>query len=126
AGTGKSVFMKKVAEACMNHGLDIELYHCSFDPNSVDMVLVRDLDFCIFDSTAPHEKNPDRRDDVVIDLYEEAVAPGTDETYAYKSHMTKGMKYLIDGWSLIMEIERKYKYIDSDVERMNDFILQHV
>src|SRR5699024_8186972 len=37
AGTGKSVFMKKVAEACMNHGLDIELYHCSFDPNSVDM-----------------------------------------------------------------------------------------
>lgn len=135
AGTGKSVFMKKVAEACMNHGLDIELYHCSFDPNSVDMVLVRDLDFCIFDSTAPHEKNPDRRDDVVIDLYEEAVAPGTDETYAdeiqrttsaYKAHMTKGMKYLKDAGHLLRGIERNYKYIDRDVERMKDFILQHV
>src|SRR5699024_12618825 len=51
AGTGKSHFMKKVMQACQRHGFDIELYHCSFDPNSVDMVLVRDLDFCIFDST---------------------------------------------------------------------------
>src|SRR5690625_3584055 len=43
AGTGKSTFMKKIAEACMQQGFDIELYYCSFDPSSVDMVLVREL-----------------------------------------------------------------------------------
>src|SRR5699024_2759711 len=59
AGTGKSVFMKNVAKACEKRGLDVELYHCSFDPSSIDMVLVRN-DFCIMDGTAPHEINPER------------------------------------------------------------------
>src|SRR5699024_3107474 len=46
AGTGKSVFMKSVAKACKQRGLDLEIYHCSFDPSSIDMVLIRDA-FCI-------------------------------------------------------------------------------
>src|SRR5699024_3973216 len=40
AGTGKSVFMKKIAAACESHGFDVERYYCSFDPSSIDMVLV--------------------------------------------------------------------------------------
>lgn len=103
AGTGKSVFMKKVAKACEDHGLDVERYHCSFDPGSIDMILVPALDFCIFDSTAPHEYFPTREGDQVIDLYEQTVTPGTDEKYAreigeltdsYKQYLQKGMDYL--------------------------------
>lgn len=102
AGTGKSVFMKKVAKACEQKGLDIELYHCSFDPSSIDMVAVRDH-FCIMDGTDPHEINPERVSDVVIDLYEETVTPGTDEKYAekiqsvtatYKSYMKEGLDFI--------------------------------
>src|SRR5699024_7741033 len=29
AGTGKSYFMRKVLEACLEHGLDVEMYRCS-------------------------------------------------------------------------------------------------
>lgn len=103
AGTGKSVFMKKIVEACANHSFDVELYYCSFDPGSVDMALVRDLDFCIFDSTDPHEFFPDRDGDVIIDLYDELVAAGTDEKFdteitdlnrRYKSCMKEGISYL--------------------------------
>lgn len=95
AGTGKSVFLNKVIKACMDYGLDIEQYHCSFDPGSTDMVLVPELDLCVFDSTAPHEFSPDREDDIVIDLYKETVTPGTDEKYANE----------------IQQITRKYKKI---------------
>ena len=95
AGTGKSVFLNKVIKACMDYGLDIEQYHCSFDPGSTDMVLVPELDLCVFDSTAPHEFSPDREGDIVIDLYKETVTPGTDEKYANE----------------IQQITRKYKKI---------------
>ena len=114
AGTGKSVFMGKVLEACKEHGLDVELYRCSFDPSSVDMLIIRDLDYCLFDSTDPHEFFPSRKEDKVIDLYEKAVTPGTDEKFAseissltklYKSEMKAGVEKL-----------KETKAIDSDKE----------
>ena len=103
AGTGKSVFMKKVLHACIRHGLDCELYYCSFDSKSIDMVIVRELDFCIFDSTSPHEFFPEGDHEEIIDLYQLAVTPGTDEKYNtqiqeltanYKSEMKKGLESL--------------------------------
>ncbi|RIW29093.1 hypothetical protein D3H55_19775 [Bacillus salacetis] len=83
-GTGKSTMLKKLAQAAEDRGLDVEIYHCGFDPNSLDMVIVRELGFAIFDSTAPHEYFPERSGDEIIDVYERAVTPGTDEKYAYE------------------------------------------
>lgn len=117
AGTGKSVFMKKVAQACENQGLDFEIHRCSFDPNSVDMVLVPDLSFVMLDSTDPHEFFPERKEDVVIDLYEKTVTPGTDEKYAnrinkvhteYKSHMKKGVVYVKEAAKIHEELDKEY------------------
>ncbi len=135
AGTGKSHFMKKVMQACQNHGFDIELYHCSFDPNSVDMVLVRDLDFCIFDSTDPHEVMPEREEDVIIDLYEKTVTPGTDEKFAdeiervqrnYKGYMKKGMQELKKAGTYREEIEQQYTFTNADIDRITAFIFEQV
>src|SRR5699024_11816101 len=104
AGTGKSVFMKKILNACKSYGYDIEMYRCSFDPSSVDMIIVRDLDFCVVDSTPPHEFFPDSGQGVVIDFYELTVTQCTDEKYQkviaywkeqYQSEMKKYMKYLM-------------------------------
>ncbi|WP_217588474.1 hypothetical protein [Lentibacillus saliphilus] len=103
AGTGKSTFMKRIASACEDYGFDVEMYYCSFDPGSIDMVLVRQLEFCIFDSTDPHEFFPDRQADSIVDMYEALITPGTDERYAdeiqtlnrqYKSYMTSGIDKL--------------------------------
>lgn len=99
AGTGKSHFMNTIAEACLTEGYDIEQYICSFDPESTDMLMIRDLDLCIFDSTEPHAFTP-HAEDIVIDLYEQTVTPGTDERYKeeieqttkeYKSYMKQGI-----------------------------------
>lgn len=81
-GTGKSTFLKKLAAELLERGFDIEQYYCSFDPKSLDMVVCRELSFCVFDSTAPHEKFPERDGDIILDFYEESGLSGIDEKYA--------------------------------------------
>ncbi len=80
-GTGKSTFLKKLSAELLEQGFDIEQYYCSFDPKSLDMVVCRELSFCVFDSTAPHEKFPEREGDIILDFYEEAGLSGIDEKY---------------------------------------------
>ena len=102
-GTGKSTFLKKLSSALTKNGFDIEQYYCSFDPMSLDMVVSRELSFCVFDSTAPHEKFPEREWDVILDFYEESGLGGIDEKYekelaniknAYREKIEEGNKAL--------------------------------
>lgn len=103
AGTGKSHLMKQVLATCESYGIDVEIYRCSFDPSSIDMLIIREFDCCLFDSTDPHALEPNRDNDGVIDMYEETVKHGTDEKYEadiqritkqYKSKMKKGLDIL--------------------------------
>ncbi|MBS3681711.1 hypothetical protein KGF86_16065 [Ornithinibacillus massiliensis] len=132
AGTGKSTFMKKIMSACLAHGFDVELYHCSFDPNSIDMVLVRELDFCIFDSTDPHEFFPHGPGEETIDMYEKAVTPGTDEKYTkvihdlntrYKAYMKKGVVNLQEAGELLGKLEQQYDLTNLEMEKIKSFII---
>lgn len=127
AGTGKSTFMRKVADACLKKGYDIELYHCSFAPGSIDMVFVRDLKYCIFDSTDPHEFSPSKQGDAIIDTYAEFVEPGTDELYAdeieflnnaYKTEMKQGIVYLQEVGVMIDKLEAYYQTFNFQAEKI--------
>ena len=71
-GTGKSVFMKEIVKSCLANGYDVEQYMCSFDPSSIDMVIVPKLSFCILDSTGSHKFSPLSDQDVVIDLFKQS------------------------------------------------------
>lgn len=102
-GTGKSTFLKKIAQAAVDSGCHTEIYHCSLDPKSLDLVAVRELGFCVFDSTPPHEYFPSRSGDEIIDIYAACVTPGTDEKYRnelqaldleYKNRISAAAAYL--------------------------------
>lgn len=102
-GTGKSTFLKRLARAANEAGFDAELYYCSFDKDSLDMVLVPELSFCVFDSTAPHEMFPETSRDSVLDFYEESGLSGTDEKFSreiedvsekYRQRIAEGLCYL--------------------------------
>ena len=67
-GSGKSTMMKKIVAAAEQKGYDVDVYHCGFDAQSLDMVMVRELDWGIFDSTAPHEYFPSCEKEHVIDV----------------------------------------------------------
>ena len=71
-GTGKSYFLKEVKEVVLNKGYDVEVYRCSFNPDSIDMLIIRELDSCLFDSTGPHNYDPSRPGDKVLNFYEVA------------------------------------------------------
>lgn len=132
AGTGKSTFMKKIANASLKHGLDVELYHCSFDSNSIDMVLVPKLNICLFDSTDPHAFEPkDTRREEVIDLYEIAVTPGTDEKYQekisqltqdYKSFMKKGLQVIKQEGEIFVKTEEAKEILPTELKKAVDDI----
>ncbi len=116
-GTGKSTLLKKLADASSMRGLDIELYHCAFDSNSLDMILWPELDLCLFDSTAPHLYQPSRPNDDVIDMYARCVRPGTDEKYAsilsditarYKDAVQRGTAYLHEAKLSLDELTTLY------------------
>ena len=135
AGTGKSTFMKKVIKACKEYGLDMELYYCSFDPDSIDMVMVRELDFCLFDSTDPHEFFPEREGEVVIDLYKETVTPGTDEKFAaeiqevntnYKSYMKKAIQDLKKAGHYLEKEEEAHTFSESETNSITAFITEKI
>lgn len=116
-GSGKSTMLKKIAKAAQEKGFDVEIYHCGFDPNSLDMIIVRELDFAIFDSTAPHEYFPTKESDEIIDIYSLAITPGTDETYKdqlndiitrYKAFVSDGIQFLARAKQLHDELENIY------------------
>ncbi|TDF97085.1 PRK06851 family protein [Paenibacillus piri] len=116
-GSGKSTMLKKLAAAAVERGFDVEIYHCGFDPNSLDMIIVRELGFAVFDSTAPHEYNPERAGDEIIDMYARCIAPGTDEAHAdaitgikqrYAAAMKAATQHLAQAKSLRDELEQIY------------------
>ncbi|WP_160724489.1 PRK06851 family protein [Bacillus sp. USDA818B3_A] len=136
-GSGKSTMLKKIAAAAEERGIDVEIYHCGFDPHSLDMVICRELGIAIFDSTAPHEYFPSRDGDEIIDMYEILIEPGTDELFAdfikniaerYKNKMTEATSYLAKAKSLHDELEEIYvAAMDfSVVEKIHERIAQEI
>ena len=124
-GTGKSTILKKLAKKAKEKGYDVEVYHCGFDPNSLDMVIVRELGFTVFDSTAPHEYFPSKDSDEIIDVYEKFITPGTDEKYEeelndiirrYKEQVGNGVKALEKAKILKDQIEDIYEEAFDEIQ----------
>ena len=57
-GTGKSTFMKAVADAADRKGYAVERIHCSSDTASLDGVSIPQKGMLILDATAPHCVDP--------------------------------------------------------------------
>lgn len=57
-GVGKSTLMRKIGEAMLEKGYDIEYFHCSSDPDSLDGIAVPEVGIAMMDGTAPHTMDP--------------------------------------------------------------------
>lgn len=57
-GSGKSTFMRRVAELVTKAGQEAEYIHCSSDPDSLDGVVFPALKSAIMDATPPHVTEP--------------------------------------------------------------------
>jgi Cdc6-like AAA superfamily ATPase len=124
-GSGKSTMSKKVAKAALEAGYDVEYYHCAFDPNSIDMVLIPELSFAMLDGTAPHVVDP-RPQDHLIDMFkcidtnivheDEDPIKGIEQEYADEINKAKAVYTRIK--DLHDEVE-KYYIEATDYEGVN-------
>ncbi|AOV08895.1 hypothetical protein [Sporosarcina ureilytica] len=67
-GTGKSTIMKALGKEAERRGFDVLYGWCGLDPEGVDLVQFPELSVCIFDATKPHEYDPERDGDEIVDL----------------------------------------------------------
>ncbi|HBW34670.1 PRK06851 family protein [Desulfosporosinus sp. BICA1-9] len=67
-GVGKSSFMKKIGQAMLEQGYDLEYHCCSSDNGSIDGIVIPQLNVALLDGTAPHvvdPKNPGAVDEII-------------------------------------------------------------
>lgn len=57
-GTGKSTFMKRIAEHFSKKGEDMDFLHCSADESSLDGVVLKNRKIAFIDGTSPHVTDP--------------------------------------------------------------------
>ena len=131
-GTGKSTFLKKLADELMSKNYSVEVYHCGFDSNSLDMVVCRELSFCVFDSTSPHEKFPDRDNDMILDFYENSGLLGIDEKFEakltdvrlrYSKMISVSKIYLAEINEILREFSNKVNEC-TDYQKLNNIVYE--
>lgn len=67
-GTGKSSFMKEVAKKAEQRNYNVEYFCCSSDPDSLDGIIINELQIGIIDGTSPHAadtKYPGAYDEII-------------------------------------------------------------
>lgn len=58
SGTGKSFFMKEVANCAEQKGYSVRYIYCSSDASSLDGIIINELNVAVLDGTAPHIYEP--------------------------------------------------------------------
>ncbi len=109
-GTGKSGFMRKIAQSAEARGLDTEVIPCSGDPHSLDGLYIPALKRGWVDGTAPHVADPVRfgvNGDYVnlgeffTEIQDEEERAETDTLYsAYKQEYSAAYSYLASAAAL--------------------------
>lgn len=118
-GVGKSTLMRAVGALLSQAGEDVDCFHCSGDPASLDAVFSRSRRLLIMDGTAPHVVDPvlvgarDRLLDMTVCLDTEALEPRLNEIevlqkdisaqYARAYHYLKGADEIIRATEEIYE-----------------------
>ncbi len=135
-GTGKATLVEKVAAHAIERGYDVECFHCPFDPEKTQHILIPELDTGIVTSVAPHVWTGPA--DMLIDTddaLEERVVQRHDSRLAraqelYQTLFDTAIAALSEAKSLHDELEMYYiPYMDFDAiaplyERVRDYILQ--
>lgn len=134
-GTGKSTLLKQLASFAQGAGFDVEVYHCAFDPHSLDMVIIRELELCAFDNTAPHSHPHRDAGDEVVDLYALAVEEDTDTRYRdqleevssqYRETMAEATGHLQQAEAALTAYEATLPYDPEAVEKVAELFCERL
>ncbi|HET7580084.1 MAG TPA: PRK06851 family protein [Bacillales bacterium] len=123
AGSGKSTMMKKVGRYAEEKGLSVQYFHCAFDPESCDMVVIPSLSTAVLDGTAPHVIDPSRTNDEVVDMFELCIDTNieTDRAEELRAAETPYKTLMNQGTDLLMEAKQKHDQLETFYIQAMDF-----
>lgn len=121
-GTGKNTLVRRLMEAAMMRGFNVEAYHCALEPELIDHLVIPGLDAAIVNSVEPHDFRP-RAGDTVIDTME-CVNPIINEKYLaekttarkmYRECMEQAISFIRQAKAEHDKMEKYYApYMDFD------------
>lgn len=119
SGSGKSTLMKKIVQAARDKKESITIYPCSFDPKSLDMIILEDRSIAFIDGTSPHPLSKSRESDVIVDMFECCMDASVEKKYQSDiDAVTNEYKKMIDlgrhQLELAVQLQRK---IDESYEQ---------
>lgn len=120
SGSGKSTLMRRIGKEASERGMSVTYFLCGFDPSSVDMIIIEELNIAIIDGTAPHVIDPTRETDKVIDMFELCIDPTIEDTRMeeinecekkYKAAMQAGTEHLKKAQEIQSVIDDYMEYL---------------
>jgi len=88
-GTGKTTLIRRIMEATLMRGYDVEAYHCALEPSKIDHLVIPALDTAVINTVEPHFYHP-KESDTVIDTME-FVNPVLSRTYLNERQIAREM-----------------------------------
>lgn len=64
-GTGKTTLVRRVMDAALMRGFDVEAYHCALDPSRIEHLVIPGLNLAVVNSVEPHYYKPQSGDAVI-------------------------------------------------------------
>jgi hypothetical protein len=133
-GTGKSSFLKLITQCALDHSFDIEVFHCSLNPQSIDHVIIPGLNLAFITSSDPHQYHSDTAE--IMDFNQitdsQSVLSSAKRTQEdrelYKTLLTKALTALKEEKELHDHLESLYStHMDfSRVEAIKDSIINEI
>lgn len=113
-GTGTSIILKRLLLEAEIRGLDLEVYHCGFEPEQIDLLIIRELGVAIVVNKKPYELRDIRQTDEVLNVEElvfDTVQYEEDRVLkqAYEEKMSEGLSSLAKAKALRDQLEHHYQ-----------------
>ncbi len=121
-GTGKSSFMKKIGAHFGSLGYSIEYHHCSSDNESLDGVVIKELNVAVLDGTSPHIVDP-INPGAVDEILNLGTALNTDMLYKNKLQILKLNKEISRNFKRAYRFLGSAKFIHDDWSSLNSHAL---
>jgi len=121
-GTGKSTLIKKIAQRALDEGYYVDMYHCSLDPENIDMIVIEQLGIAVIHGTEPHRIEATKPGDVIIDMLE-AVQPEIIIKYKEETKRAEEEFGLTQAQAVksLGEARRKHKKLSDYYKKAVDF-----
>lgn len=113
AGSGKAVLVKKLYDAALGRGLEVEVFHCSLRPEEIEHLVFPDLDAGVITGSEPHEYRAEPGD-MVLDTQEFIVSAALEK---FEEDLREASRRFAQAFSRAVDFIKRAKAVHDEMEQ---------